>query len=70
MPKRTELKVFRVKLGLSQEKLAAEVGYTREHYRRIEQGVYEPTLRFIEAFKSRFNLTHEQAVKLLRKDGE
>jgi transcriptional regulator with XRE-family HTH domain len=70
MAKRTRLKLFRVEQGLSQEAMATELGYKRSQYAAVENGKYNPTLRFIEAFKERFNRSHDEAINILKKDGE
>jgi DNA-binding XRE family transcriptional regulator len=67
---RTNLKIFRIKQGMSQDAFAKEIGYTREHYRRVESGVYDYTLRFERAMRSRFNLTHDEFEKIMAKDEE
>lgn len=70
MAKRTKLKLFRIGKGLTQEAMGNEIGYARMQYAAIENGKYDPTLRFIEAFKERFGLSHDEAMKILKKDGE
>lgn len=67
---RTNLKIFRVKQNMSQDVMAREIGYTREHYRKVESGVYDYTLRFERAMCSRFNLTREEFEELMKKDDD
>lgn len=65
-----ELKLFRIKKGMSQEKFAAEIGYSREHYRQIEIGARDYTVRFMDNMRSRFNLTEKEFLKIMEKDGK
>ena len=55
---------------MSQDVMAREIGYTREHYRKVESGVYDYTLRFERAMCSRFNLTREEFEELMKKDDD
>lgn len=67
---RTQLKILRVKHGLSQEKMAVRLGYTRNHYAAIENGKRGPTPNFIDALGSAFGLTYEEAKELMERDNE
>lgn len=65
---RTELKVFRVKQGLSQEQFAEKLGYSRGHYARFENGEAETTLRFLQALETAFGLSFEEAQAVMKRD--
>lgn len=67
---RTELKLFRVKQGLSQEQIAEKLGYSRGHYARFENGEAETTLRFLQALETAFELSYEEAKLLTKRDNE
>lgn len=68
MPKRTELKVFRVKQGLSQKQFAEKVGYNWVHYAKFENGTQAITMRFINALQEAFGLTLDEATKITKSD--
>ena len=67
---RLKLKLFRIKSGMSQEKFAKELGYSREHYRQIENGQRDYTIRFMETFRKRFNLTEKEFKQIMTKSEE
>jgi transcriptional regulator with XRE-family HTH domain len=67
---RTELKVFRVKRGLSQAQFAEKIEFSRGHYARFENGEAETTLRFLEALQTAFGLSYEEAKALMKRDNE
>ena len=67
---RTQLKLLRIKHGFSQEKMAVRLGYSRNHYGRIEIGEQEPTLKFIEALSNAFGLSLAKAVEVTKLDDE
>ena len=67
---RTELKLLRVKHGFSQEKMALRLGYSRNHYQRIENGEQEVSLNFLTALCNAFGLSLEQAKELTKRDDE
>ena len=45
---RMALKLFRIKNGLSQGKIAEKLGYHRNQYAKIENGRQGVTLKFLE----------------------
>lgn len=67
---RTKLKVFRVEQGLSQEKMAKEIGYNRMSYAAVENGKREPTLKFCSALSKAFGITLDEAMQLMKPDGK
>ena len=67
---RTELKVFRVKQGLSQKQMAEKLDYSRGHYVRFESGEAETTLRFLQALETAFGLSFEEAQAVMKRDKE
>lgn len=67
---RTKLKQFRSSRLLSQEQISKQLGYTRAHYARFENGAAEITLRFLEALTKAFNITFDEAKDLTKRDNE
>lgn len=65
---RTELKLLRIKNGLTQDKMALRLGYSRNHYATIENGKREPTLKFIEAVRNCFGFTLSEAMEVMKRD--
>ncbi|PFM65479.1 transcriptional regulator [Bacillus cereus] len=47
MPLKTRMKEYRVKLSMSQEDLANEVGVRRETIGNLENGKYNPSFKLI-----------------------
>ena len=70
MGKRINLKLFRVKLGLSQEEMADSLGYSRNHYARIENGESGYSVRFMNTLQEKHNLFDAEVKELLKKEGE
>ena len=67
---RTELKVFRVKQGLTQEKFAEKIGFSRGYYARIENGERDITMRFLKALEKAFNIPFAEAQRITLRDNE
>lgn len=67
---RTELKVFRVKQGLTQDQIAEKLGYSRGHYARFENGDAETTLRFLQALVKAFDIPFVKAQRIMLRDNE
>lgn len=67
---RKKLKLFRIERELTQAEMAKELGYSREHYRRVEAGTQNYTRQFEEALQKRFGITHEKATDILKMKGE
>lgn len=65
---RTELKVFRVKQGLTQAQFAEKIGFSRGQYARFENGDAETTLRFLRALEKAFNIPFAEAQRLSIRD--
>ena len=53
---RTNLKVFRVKNGLTQGEIAAKIGYTRATFSAIESGERDGRDTFWKALQKAFNI--------------
>lgn len=53
---RTNLKLFRVKMKLSQEEMAKKIGYTRATYSAIECGKRTGRQEFWRDFQRAFNI--------------
>lgn len=67
---RTKLKLFRIQQKMTQAKFANEIGYTRNHYAKIENGEFNYTLKFMTNFRSRFNVTEKEFQEIMKKDEE
>lgn len=52
--KRTGLKIFRIRQGLTQKQMAKKLGISESHYSGIEQGVQNPSYTVIESFTKAF----------------
>lgn len=50
------MKQFRVGLDMTQEQIAAEIGYDRTNYVTVEQGKRDGTIAFWKALQRRFNI--------------
>lgn len=62
---RMALKLFRVERHLSQEKMAELLGFSRNHYARIESGERKNvSLKFLEVLAGTFNVSLEKAKEL------
>ena len=64
--KRTELKVFRTRLGLTQAQMAERLGISQSHYVGIELGVQNPSYGVIERFCDEFG---SENIELLTRKG-
>ena len=67
---RTNLKVFRVKLNLTQQDIADKIGVTRATYSAIETGIRNGRQFFWNELQRVFNISDEEMWQLMRKDGE
>ena len=67
---RMNLKLFRVKHGLSQDAMAKKLGYSRGHYAGIENGTQGVTLKLLEALQAAFGLSLDEAKELTERDEE
>lgn len=68
--KRTALRQFRASKLLTQDQIAAKLGFSRPHYARFENGEQDVTLRFLEALAAAFGISLEEAKQLSRRDNE
>lgn len=66
----TNLKLFRIKRGMTQEAFAEAVGYNRCHYGRIEGGKCKVPMTLLERIRERFNISGDELLELAKKDGE
>lgn len=64
--KRTGLKVFRIRQGLTQKQMAEKLGISESHYSGIERGVQNPSYTVIEAFTKVFGAEN---VKIMTERG-
>ena len=67
---RTALKLLRIKNGLTQDEMAAKVGYSRNQYQRVENGEYDPTLRFLVGLSEAFGLTLDEAKEVTKLENQ
>lgn len=63
---RENLRLLRLRNKLTQEQMAKALGFSRNHYQRVEAGDLGVSLRFLDALCARFNLTLEQAKELTK----
>lgn len=63
---RTALKIFRVQHNLSQDSMAQKLGFSRQHYARIENGEQDVSLRFLVKLGEVFGIELEKAKELTR----
>ena len=62
---RMALKLFRIERHLSQEKMAELLGFSRNHYAKVESGDQtNVSLKFLEALAGTFNISLEKAKEL------
>ena len=67
---RTNLKIFRVKNKLSQEKMAAKIGCTRATYSAIEKGKRDGRRAFWLDFQTAFDVPDGELWGLMKRDDE
>lgn len=68
---RMNLKIFRIRHGLTQSEMAARVGYDRASYALVETGTRNPSIEFFMNLQQAFNvpdaemweLTHIEKIK-------
>ena len=65
---RTNLKLFRVKMMLSQDEIAAKIGCTRATYSSIESGKRDGRLAFWNDLQRAFKIADADMWALLRID--
>ena len=65
---RTNLKVFRVKLNLTQDEMADKIGYTRQSYSAIEAGERNGRDAFWNTLQEAFNIPDDEMWALKKND--
>lgn len=65
--KRYNLKFWRMKQGLTQAELAAELGISTGHYKSIENGVYDPSQKIIDKFLNEVDMGNYDVEKMFKK---
>lgn len=65
--KRYNLKFWRMERGLTQAQMAAKLGISAGHYKAIENGVYDPSLKIINKFCGAFDLGESDVQHLFSK---
>ena len=63
---RENLIVYRVRSGLTQVEMAAKLGFSRQHYARIENGTQEVSIRFLVKLGELFGITIDEAKELTK----
>ena len=61
---RTRLKIFRVKLKLNQQQMAAKLGYERAYYGHIERGYQAGSAEFWARLQAAYRLTDNNVKEL------
>lgn len=67
---RTNLKVFRIRLGLTQAAFAARIGVDRNTYANIENGKSSGRARFWEALRVKYDLRESELKELKQTNDE
>ena len=67
---RTKLKIFRIKLKLTQEQFADKMGYGRMTYANVENGKRNPSKAFCVALGKAFGLSLSKVSELMLIDEE
>ena len=67
---RTNLKLFRVRLKLTQAQIAEKIGVRRSTYAAIENGDRDGSMRFWNGLKTAFELSDSEYVELMKRDEE
>lgn len=62
--RRYNLKFWRLRQELTQEQVANTLGITREYYRAVENGVYEPSETLLDRFATSFGITRGEVEKM------
>lgn len=63
---RENLIIYRVRSGLTQAEMAAKLGFSRQHYARIENGTHEASIRFLVKLGELFGITIDEAKELTK----
>lgn len=67
---RMNLKLFRIRKKLTQEEFAKVLGYSRNHYARIESGTNEAPLKLLVALSEKYGMTLDEARELVKSDND
>lgn len=65
--KRLNLKIFRMKHGLTQAQMADKLGITQSHYKSIELGTHDPSFKVMTQLAEQFE--PDDIWELLKKEG-
>lgn len=65
---RRNLRVFRVKLGLTQDDFAKRIGYSRSYCQLVESGKYLASMRFWLKISEQFSVPMSEVVELMKVD--
>lgn len=63
---RKDLLIFRVAHGLSQERFAELIGFHRMTYADVENGKREPSLKFVTAISTAFEMPLSEVVEMMK----
>lgn len=66
---RKNLKIFRVRLGLTQDEIAKEIGVCRSTYSEIEAGKRDCNTRFLKKLQNRYKIPDSDVWTLTKEDG-
>lgn len=67
---RMNLKLFRVKQGMTQAGFAKAVGYSRGQYAKIENGEKNMPLKLLENIQAKFNVSNADLLELAKTETE
>lgn len=63
---RENLIIFRVKCNLTQAEMAAMLGFSRQHYSKIENGTQDVSIRFLVKLGEVFKMSIDKARELTK----
>ena len=66
MGKRIELKMFRVRLDISQAEMAERIGVDRSTYSSVENGTRNGTYKFWMKFKTTFDIPESEMWRFMQ----
>lgn len=63
---RRNLKVFRIQHGLTQQKMADKIGYSRSVYGEVEKGTRDCSFAFLKKLQAAFSIPDEDMWNLTK----
>lgn len=67
---RTQLKLRRVAMHMTQEEAADAIGCSRETYHKVENGTHHGSIPFWSGVQKAFHISGEQMWEVMQNDGE